>query len=153
MEPLGALTIRKLVERSVAAFGSRPALSMVDGPPITYAQLGEHVRTLAGVLADRGVRPRDRVAILGESCPHWGLAYFAVTTMGAIAVPILPDFQATQVQHILRHSGARALFVAADANVVTPPAADQSQQGDDLRVLTDVLPKRCSKSVTSGTCF
>jgi len=112
MEPLGALTIRKLVERSVAAFGSRPALSMVDGPPITYAQLGEHVRTLAGVLADRGVRPRDRVAILGESCPHWGLAYFAITTMGAIAVPILPDFQATQVQHILRHSGARALFVS-----------------------------------------
>jgi long-chain acyl-CoA synthetase len=52
------------------------------------------------------------VAILGENMPNWGIAYFAVTTMGAVAVPILPDFHATEIQHILRHAECKAVFVS-----------------------------------------
>jgi len=112
MDTLPALTLKHLFDRSVAAHASRPALCMVDEQPMTYAQLGEQVRTLSGVLADRGVRHGDRVAILAESCPHWGVAYFAITTLGATAVPVLPDFHTSEVHHILRHAGARAVFVS-----------------------------------------
>ncbi|MFH1571498.1 MAG: AMP-binding protein [Gemmatimonadota bacterium] len=112
MEALPKLTLKDLLERSAAAHAARPALGWVDGEPITYAQMGKRVIALGGVLADHGVRPGDRVAILSESAPHWGVAYFAITTMGATAVPILPDFHPAEVHHILRHSGSRAVFIS-----------------------------------------
>jgi len=107
------LTFRALLDQSVQQFGSLPALSLVNGEPMTYGQLGAQVRLLAGVLARRGVRPGDRVAILSESCPNWGVAYFAITRMGAIAVPVLPDFHPAEVQRILQHADARAIFISA----------------------------------------
>ncbi len=111
MESLEQQTLKCLLERSVALFAARPALSLVGGTPLTYGQLGFEVRALAEVLHGRGIRRGDRVAILADSSPRWGVAYFAITTMGAVAVPILPDFHANEVQHILRHSGARAAFL------------------------------------------
>jgi long-chain acyl-CoA synthetase len=85
---------------------------MVEGEPITYGHLGEQIETLSGILHNRGIIAGDKVAILSENRPNWGIAYFAVTTMGAIAVPILPEFHANEILHILRHSGAKAIFVS-----------------------------------------
>lgn len=45
--------------------------------------------------------------------PHWGVAYFAVVSFGAVIVPILPDFHPSDVHHIIRHSEAKAVFVSA----------------------------------------
>ncbi len=44
--------------------------------------------------------------------PNWSSAYFSITFMGAVAVPILPDFSATEVANVLTHSGAKAIFVS-----------------------------------------
>jgi long-chain acyl-CoA synthetase len=146
MEPLEALTLKHLLSRSVAAFGDRPALSMVDGEPLTYTQLGEQVRSLSAVLAERQIRPGDRVAILSESCPNWGVAYFAITTMGAIAVPILPDFQPNEVHHILRHAGARAVFISEKQLVKLEDAEldalDTVAVIEDFSILTPEKPLR-----------
>ncbi|MBN2356210.1 AMP-binding protein, partial [candidate division KSB1 bacterium] len=67
---------------------------------------------LSLLLHKQGIHAGDRVAILSENKPNWGLAYFAITTMGAVAVPILPDFNSIEVKHILRHCGAKAIFVS-----------------------------------------
>jgi len=109
---LEKMTFKHVLKNSVEKYGERPALSMVNGEPITYRQLGEKVHTLSTILADRGIKAGDRVAILSENMPNWGIAYFAITTMGAIAVPILPDFHANEVLHILRHSEAKAIFIS-----------------------------------------
>ncbi|TFH47703.1 MAG: hypothetical protein E4G92_04755, partial [Bacteroidia bacterium] len=45
--------------------------------------------------------------------PNWGVTYLAITSMGAVAVPILPDFSAGEVANVLTHSGARLLFVSS----------------------------------------
>jgi long-chain acyl-CoA synthetase len=52
------------------------------------------------------------VAILGENSPHWGIAYFSITSLGAVAVPILPDFHATDIARIIEHSESVVLFVS-----------------------------------------
>jgi long-chain acyl-CoA synthetase len=44
--------------------------------------------------------------------PNWGVAYFAITFMGAVAVPILPEFSNTEVGNVLEHSGAKAIFIS-----------------------------------------
>ncbi|HNW60892.1 MAG TPA: AMP-binding protein, partial [bacterium] len=90
----------------------RPSLGMVDGPVLTYALLQEKVQLLSAQLHEHGILAGDRVAILSENKPQWGIAYLAITTMGAVVVPILPDFTTAEVQHIIRHSGSKAIFVS-----------------------------------------
>jgi long-chain acyl-CoA synthetase len=112
MEPLTERTLKHLLERSVHLYRNRPALGFVDEPTVSYADLQHEVNRMQRLLLELGVVHGDRVAILGESSSNWGVAYFATTTMGAIAVPILPDFHATEVHHIIRHSGCKVVFVS-----------------------------------------
>jgi long-chain acyl-CoA synthetase len=46
--------------------------------------------------------------------PNWGIAYFSVTFMGAVAVPVLPDFSPTEVANVLDHSEAEVLFISSN---------------------------------------
>lgn len=112
METLTERTLTRVLERSVHLYRNRPALGFVDEPPLSFADLMHEVNHLQQFLRGQGITHGDRVAILGESSPNWAIAYFAVTTMGAIAVPILPDFHATEVHHILRHAGCKVVFVS-----------------------------------------
>ncbi len=109
---LPSLTLKNVLERSVKNFRENIALAQVDGFYYTYTMLGEKAHELSSFLQSQGIMPGDRVAILSENKPNWGVAYFAITTMGAIAVPILPDFHSVDVKHIIRHSGAKAVFVS-----------------------------------------
>jgi long-chain acyl-CoA synthetase len=45
--------------------------------------------------------------------PNWCIAYFSITFMGAIVVPILPDFSVTEVANVLEHSESKALFISS----------------------------------------
>ncbi|TSA18946.1 long-chain fatty acid--CoA ligase [bacterium] len=112
MPPLEKLTLRALLQRSATAFADQTALSAVDGQVYTYATLFSHVQTVSHLLRSRGVVTGDRVALLSENKPQWGIAYFAITMMGAVVVPILPDFHMTEVQHIIQHSECKAVFVS-----------------------------------------
>jgi len=64
-------------------------------------------------LVTLGVEKGDRVALLGENSPNWGIAYLSITTMGAVVVPILPDFSDIEIKKILDHSQAKVVFVSA----------------------------------------
>jgi long-chain acyl-CoA synthetase len=86
---------------------------MVAGDSISYRELELHTRRVASKLAGLGVHKGDRVAILSESLPEWGIASFGIARAGAVAVPLLVDFRAAQVLEILEHSGAKAVFVSA----------------------------------------
>lgn len=110
--PLSLLTLASLLERSIQEFADKPALGFAGETPYTYKEFGEQVTLCSNVLRTRGVAPGDRVAIIGESSPHWGVAYFAITTMGCVAVPVLPDFHASEMHHILRHAECTAVFVS-----------------------------------------
>lgn len=112
MYALDQLTLRCLAETSFKKFGPHIAMSFVDEPPLTYNDVQRMVIATAHGLKKRGVKQGDRVAILGENSPRWGIAYLAITTMGAVVVPILPDFHKSEVHHIIRNSGAKVLFVA-----------------------------------------
>lgn len=112
MERLEKETLQAVLERSATYFASEPALSHVGGETITYAEFAEHVASLSSLLEEYGVGRGDKVAILSESCPHWSIAYFAITGMGAVAVPILPDFHPDAIHHIIRHSESRVVFVS-----------------------------------------
>ena len=102
-----------MIKQTVERHGNRPALTMVDAEPITYQQLDSLIDDVIDMMRDHGIQKGDRVAILSQNMPHWGVAYLAITSMGAIVVPILVDFHLSEILQIIRHSGAKAIFVSA----------------------------------------
>ena len=57
------------------------------------------------------MKPGDKVALCGRNSSHWGVAFLAILTYGAVAVPILHEFKPDNVHNIVNHSEARLLFV------------------------------------------
>jgi long-chain acyl-CoA synthetase len=105
-------TLQHVIEDSCRKNSSHIALTFTDDEPIIYSDLKRQIDHLAVFLKNQGVVHGDRIAILGENSPQWGIAYFAITTMGAVAVPILPDFHASEIHHIFRHSGSKVIFIS-----------------------------------------
>ncbi|MCK4766433.1 MAG: AMP-binding protein [Candidatus Aminicenantes bacterium] len=103
-------TITALINQSIEKHGSANALSFFDKSPLTYRELGDKIEELAGLLKKHGIRKGDRVAILGKNSPNWGISYLGIASFGAVTVPILPDFPAEDVEHILNHSESKLLF-------------------------------------------
>lgn len=105
-------TIYEVVKHSVEKFSERIAFSMIGGEDVSYKEVGERVERVQEMLLDAGVGAGDKVAILSSSMPNWGVSYFAVTTAGMIAVPILPDFTSDELDLIIAHSEAKAILVS-----------------------------------------
>jgi long-chain acyl-CoA synthetase len=109
---LDGRTLPAVLRLASSRYAGHPALSLFGEDSIGYAELPARMRFAAGLLAAVGVGPGDRVAILGENGPSWAIAYFAIASMGAVAVPILTDFSAGQVGTIVAHAGCRAVLVS-----------------------------------------
>ncbi|EFW39024.1 AMP-binding enzyme [Treponema phagedenis F0421] len=108
---LGKHTFSAMLENSVNRFGDRPAVSYVSAEPLTYNDFYEKVKEVRQLLYSVGIRAGTQVAIYATSCPHWGIAYFAIVTMGAIVVPLLPDFSARETEACLTHSETTHMLV------------------------------------------
>ncbi len=104
------MTIKTLIDQSIEKHGQAKALSFFDEDPITYRELGDKIEELGNLLKENGIRKGDHVAILGENSPNWGIAYLGIVSMGVVTVPILPDFPAEDIEHILNHSESKLLF-------------------------------------------
>jgi long-chain acyl-CoA synthetase len=94
-------------------YGKRDAFSFVGEVPKTYEETNRDIQALIAFLEKLGISKEDKIAILSTNMPNWGIAYFATTFMGAVAVPILPDFSLTEVTNVLDHSGARIIFISS----------------------------------------
>jgi long-chain acyl-CoA synthetase len=113
MPTLDKFTLKAMIDRTCQTYPQRPALSWADGEPVTYAQLRERIDDLIAMMKEYGIAKGDRVAILSQNMPQWGMAYLAITSMGAVVVPILVDFHVNEILQIIRHSGAKMVFVSS----------------------------------------
>lgn len=105
-------TLGDLIKNSSIQFSNQPALGFTGEKMMTYSEVYSKVNSIIKFLDDCGVTKNDRVAILSLNQPDWGVAYFAIARMGAIVVPILPDFTEKEVESVLNHSEAKAIFVS-----------------------------------------
>jgi len=107
------LTLRGLLAKSQMTYSDKPSLSFIGEKPLTYNELATSARNISGMLLALGVEKGEKIAIIGENSPSWGVTYFAITTIGAIAIPILTDFSETEIDNILEHSEAKIIFVSS----------------------------------------
>ena len=101
-----------MLQASFMNFASQNSLSFVGEEVKTYSQLQAEVEALGIYLRGLGVQKGAKVAILSTNMPNWGVAFFAVAAIGAIAVPILPDFHPAEIRNIIQHAEAEAVFVS-----------------------------------------
>ena len=106
------LTFPGMFAETLTKFGKHNAYAFVGEEPKSYETVNKEIRALMAFEEKIGICPGDKVAILSLNMPNWGVAYFSLTFMGAVVVPILPDFSGIEVANILEHSGAKALFIS-----------------------------------------
>ncbi len=109
-----------------------------EGEGYTYGEAAGLINRIQRFFELAGILPGDKVALLGRNSSNWGIAFLATITYGAVAVPILPDFNPVDIHHILHHSESRLLFVA-DSFIEKLNAEDLSGL-DGVIGLTNFVP-------------
>lgn len=99
------------VEKSIKENWDLDALTDYKGATLQYKDVARKIEKLHILLAESGIKPGDKVAVCGRNSSHWGVAFLAILTYGAVAVPILHEFKADNIHNIVNHSEARLLFV------------------------------------------
>ena len=105
-------TLAALLKNSRKLYAEKPALSFTGQKPYTYKELYTLATELSQLLFSRGIKKGDRVAILSQNMPHWGISYLAITSMAAVTVPILTEFNEGEIKKILEHSETSAIIVS-----------------------------------------
>lgn len=101
--------IPTLIRSSAARFGSHPFL-IADDHMLSYAELDRRSARLAVSLLAEGIGKGDHVGILMPNSVDWAIAWFAVTRIGAVAVPINTFYQAKELAWVIRHADLRAVL-------------------------------------------
>ena len=100
-----------IVERHAFTANGRDRVALaLEGANRTFAQLNERSRRLANALRGKGVKPGDRVAVLMGNGHEWPEALFAITSIGAVCVPVNVLLNGRDVAHVISDSGAVALI-------------------------------------------
>jgi long-chain acyl-CoA synthetase len=81
---------------------------------ITYAELAKHIFRFHIMFEANGIKPSDKIAVIGKNSTNWSVVFLATITYGAVIVPILPDFKPNNVHHIVNHSDSTVLFTNND---------------------------------------
>lgn len=104
--------ILKIYERSFRENWSLPALTEYGSDEIvSYGEMARRIARMHLFYKQIGLKPGDKVALLGRNSTTWVICFMATITYGATIVPILADFNAHDAQHIINHSDATVLFV------------------------------------------
>lgn len=111
-ENLDNYILPNLLDRSIGLYGDLDAFGFVGEDAISYNEFDKRIKHLVQLLISNGISKGDKVVLLSENMPNWGVAYFAVTYFGAVIVPVLPDFHPSDVHHIIKHSEAKAAIVS-----------------------------------------
>lgn len=99
------------LERSIIDNREKDTLTDYKGATLQYRDVARIIEKLHIVFEHGGIRKGDKIALCGRNCSHWGVAFLATLTYGAVVVPILHEFMPEQVHNIVNHSEAKLLFL------------------------------------------
>ena len=85
-----------------------------DYGSLSYGQLDEQVRRMAGLLAGLGLRQEERVLLLMHDTSHWPVAFLGCLYAGVVPVAVNTLLTADDYAYMLHHSRARAALVSAE---------------------------------------
>ena len=99
------------IQKAIVDNWNRDALTDYQGATLQFHDVARKIEKLHILFEHSGVVRGDKIAICGRNSAHWAVAFLGTLTYGAVAVPILHEFNGEQVQNIVNHSGAKLLFI------------------------------------------
>lgn len=106
-------TLEELFISSVSKYADL-TVNMMAGTDIrqTYSAMGQSAERISEMLSQYGIGAGDKVAIYSAGHVNWISVFFSAVAFGRVAVPLLPDFSENEVNNIVLHSEAKAIFVS-----------------------------------------
>lgn len=103
----------KIYEESFRKNWDLPALTdYKDGSSYTYGQLAHEIARLHLLFSELGIEKGDKISLIGKNHTSWSIVFMATVTYGAVIVPILHEFNAESIIHIIDHSDSKLVFVS-----------------------------------------
>lgn len=127
-KPINTLTIPQMLAQSCKFHNARVAMRYFEGNEfhaITYNEFYLMVAKAAAMLKKVGVGRGDKVAILSENRPGWGVAYFASLFLEAINVPLDALLKLPEWSYILQNSGAKVIVTSSKFYHEIEPLVDK----------------------------
>ncbi len=116
----GSTTMAQLLTLAAEKHANRTAVQYHAGDEwhsISYAELGETVKSIAKGLIANGVEAGDFVAILANTRPEWSFCDFGALAAGAVVAPVYPTNSAEECEYVINHADAKVLFVENGAQL------------------------------------
>ncbi|WP_028746879.1 long-chain fatty acid--CoA ligase [Rhizobium mesoamericanum] len=110
LPPLEYESLAELLEKSCTRYANRTAFSSM-GKALTYRELESHTRKIAAWLQGIGLEKGDRVAVMMPNVLQNPIAVYGILRAGFVVVNVNPLYTPRELEHQLRDSGAKAIFV------------------------------------------
>ena len=99
------------IQKAIVENWDHDALTDYQGITLQFHDVARKIEKLHILFENAGVKQGDKIAICGRNSAHWAVTFLATLTYGAVAVPILHEFNAEQIHNIVNHSESKLLFV------------------------------------------
>jgi len=141
-------TLADLLHRSACRTPDKTAI-VCGATRWTYAEFDRIVDRVAAGLAERGVAPGDRVAVLARNSHGFAALRFALARLGAVLVPINFMLKADEAAYILRHAGAKLLATDSSLAELARAAAAQDSAVEGFLWLPSEEPSEPAAGMTA----
>ncbi|RFU85709.1 long-chain fatty acid--CoA ligase [Streptomyces triticagri] len=130
------MNIADHLSRTAARHGARTAVEL-DTAALTYTELDTLAGRAATMLAARGVRPGDRVALMLPNLVEFPALYYGALRAGAVVVPMNPLLKSREIAHCLRDSGAALILAQETAAAEAEAGIEAADSGTVLVPVTE----------------
>ena len=104
-------SFNQYIKRAIINNWDADALTDYQGQTLQFHDVARKIEKLHIMFENCGIQEGDKIAICGRNSAHWAVTFLATITYGAVAVPILHEFNAEQIHNIVNHSESKILFV------------------------------------------
>ena len=117
------------IQETIVKNWNQDALTDYQSITLQFHDVARKIEKLHILFENSGVKRGDKIAICGRNSAHWAVAFLATLTYGAVAVPVLHEFNADQIHNIVNHSDSKLLFIGDFAVKTIDPKAMEKLEG------------------------
>ncbi|MBD3264632.1 MAG: AMP-binding protein, partial [Candidatus Omnitrophica bacterium] len=110
------LTLPEIFDRVTSQYSSNIFCKIVkenSTEEVTFGRLRETVLKTAGLIRREGAKEGDYIVLLAGNRFEWAVCYFAIISLGAVAVPLNPEYSGGEIKNLLLSSEAKILITSA----------------------------------------
>ena len=99
------------IEDAIRNNWDKPAISNYGATTYTYGEIAGNVAKLHILFEKFGLKKGDHIAIASRNSAEWCIAFIAIASYKAVAVPLLPDFLPENIAHLTKLSDSKLVLV------------------------------------------